>query len=237
MFDIVHDTSHGKVSERNWNNKRIVGIFSMHQLTKALFTKTRFHFSKTTNVIRNSLKAFLHRDFEGQNSSRCTKHFSRYCFRSKFVSEGRREKGTDLFVAKRCAHKSCIGTLDSTADTVAVTVAPSFKSCNGRALDRVTKQKHRPNRQEMSQKCPKIVFAAPPDNFWTFFRHFFDILSTFQFSLLSNDLLAIIQEPPSRASNLIFNAGSLFSLKPREVISSCHLKQVRHSPVSFTQKS
>ena len=54
-----------------------------------------------------------------------------------------------------------------------------FLSCNGRALDRVTTQKHRPNRQKLSKKCPKIVFSAPPDNFWTFFGHFFDIFRTF----------------------------------------------------------
>ena len=60
--------------------------------------------------------------------------------------------------------------------------------CNGRAFDRVTKQKHRPNRQKMSKKCPKIVCAVPPDNFSTFFRHFSDILSTFSSSGLSNDL-------------------------------------------------
>ena len=29
-------------------------------------------------------------------------------------------------------------------------------SCNGRALDRVTKQKHRPNRQELSKKVRKL---------------------------------------------------------------------------------
>ena len=56
--------------------------------------------------------------------------------------------------------------------------------CNGRALDRVTKQKHRPNRQKLSKKSPKIVFSAPSD----IFRHFSDILSTFPFSGLSNDL-------------------------------------------------
>ena len=42
------------------------------------------------------------------------------------------------------------------------------KGCNGRALDRVTKQKHRPNRQKLSKKCPKIVFTA----LWTIFGHF-----------------------------------------------------------------
>ena len=48
--------------------------------------------------------------------------------------------------------------------------------CNGRALDRVTKQKYRPYRQ---QQCPKIVFSAPPHNFWTCFEHFLDICRTF----------------------------------------------------------
>ena len=43
--------------------------------------------------------------------------------------------------------------------------------CNGRALDRVIKQKHRQNRQKLFKKCPKIVFSPPLDNFWTFFRH------------------------------------------------------------------
>ena len=76
--------------------------------------------------------------------------------------------------------------------------------CNGRALDRVTKQKQRPNRQKLSKKCPKIVcvqtifghfsdifstfFGQFLDIFRTFFRHFSDILSTFPFSGLSNDL-------------------------------------------------
>ena len=45
-------------------------------------------------------------------------------------------------------------------------------NCNGRPLDRVTKSKHRPNRQKMSKNCPKIVFSVPTDNFWTFFVHF-----------------------------------------------------------------
>ena len=71
------------------------------------------------------------------------------------------------------------------------------KCCNGRALDRVTKQKHRPNRQKLSTKCPKIVFSVPPDIFWTFFGHFLDIfrtfLSTFPFSGLSNDLPVTIK--------------------------------------------
>ena len=29
----------------------------------------------------------------------------------------------------------------------------------------VTKEKHRPNRQQLSEKCPKILFSAPPDGF------------------------------------------------------------------------
>ena len=49
------------------------------------------------------------------------------------------------------------------------------QGCNGRALDRVTKQQHRPNRQISSKKCPKIVFSAPLDNFSTFFEHLVDI--------------------------------------------------------------
>ena len=49
------------------------------------------------------------------------------------------------------------------------------KSCNGRALDRVTKQKHLPNRQKLSKKCPKIVFSP----FRTIFGHFLDNSSTF----------------------------------------------------------
>ena len=70
---------------------------------------------------------------------------------------------------------------------------PGKSTClvTGRALHRVIKQKHQPNRQKMSKKCLKIVFAVPPDNFWTFFGHFFDIfghLSTFPLSELSNDL-------------------------------------------------
>ena len=41
--------------------------------------------------------------------------------------------------------------------------------CNGRALDRVTKEKHRPNRQKLSKKCAKIVFFGP---LRTIFGHF-----------------------------------------------------------------
>ena len=49
-------------------------------------------------------------------------------------------------------------------------------------------EKHRPNSQKLSKKCPKIVLSAPPSNFRTFFRHFLDILSAFPFSGLSNAL-------------------------------------------------
>ena len=52
----------------------------------------------------------------------------------------------------------------------------SPKGCNGRALDRVTKQKHRPNSEKLPKKCPKMVFSAPLDNFWTFFWHIFQTL-------------------------------------------------------------
>ena len=56
----------------------------------------------------------------------------------------------------------------------------TYKSCNGRALDRVTKQKHRPNRQKMS-KIRKLCFHPLRTIFGhlsdisTFFRHFVDI--------------------------------------------------------------
>ena len=46
---------------------------------------------------------------------------------------------------------------------------------NGRALDRVTKEKHRPNRQ----KCPKIVQKLCFRPLRTIFGHFSDIFSTF----------------------------------------------------------
>ena len=59
------------------------------------------------------------------------------------------------------------------------TICWTLFTCNGRALDRVTKQKHRPNRQKLPQKCLKIVFSASLDNFRTFFGHFFDIFRTF----------------------------------------------------------
>ena len=45
-----------------------------------------------------------------------------------------------------------------------------------------TKKKHRPNRQKLSKKCPKIcAFSPPPDNFG---GHFSDILSTFSLCLV-----------------------------------------------------
>ena len=54
--------------------------------------------------------------------------------------------------------------------------------CKGRALDRVTKQKHRP----IGKNCPKNVRKLCLQPVWTifghfrtFFRHFSDILSTF----------------------------------------------------------
>ena len=58
----------------------------------------------------------------------------------------------------------------------------SSKDCNGRALDRVTKQKHGPNRQKLSKKMSKNCIFSPSGQF------FLDILSTFPFSGLSNDL-------------------------------------------------
>ena len=52
--------------------------------------------------------------------------------------------------------------------------------CNGRALDRVTKEEHRPNRRAKNcpKEGPKIVFSARP-LFWTIFGHFSDIFWTF----------------------------------------------------------
>ena len=48
----------------------------------------------------------------------------------------------------------------------------STQNCNGRALDRVAKQKHRPNRQKLSKKCPENCVFCPPGHFWTIFGHF-----------------------------------------------------------------
>ena len=63
--------------------------------------------------------------------------------------------------------------------------------CNRRALDRVTKQEHRPIGKYCPKNVRKLCFLA----LWTLlgrfsdiFRHFSDILSTFPFSGLSNDL-------------------------------------------------
>ena len=64
--------------------------------------------------------------------------------------------------------------------------ANSKNICNGRALDSVSQNKSiRPNRQKVSEKCPKMVclqLALSVDNFWTFsdifltfFGHFVDI--------------------------------------------------------------
>ena len=47
--------------------------------------------------------------------------------------------------------------------------------CNGPALDRVTRQEHRPNRQKLSKKVRKLCFQP----LWTICGHFSDILSTF----------------------------------------------------------
>ena len=73
---------------------------------------------------------------------------------------------------------SCQST-SSSCRMLSTSFAMTLLSCNRRALDRVTKQKHRPNGQKLSQKCPKIVFSVPPDNFWTFFGHLFDSFRTF----------------------------------------------------------
>ena len=68
-------------------------------------------------------------------------------------------------------------------------------ACNGRALDRLAKQKHRPNHGPMGKRCPKNVQKLCSRSLWTIFghiadicRHFSDILSTFPFSGLSKDL-------------------------------------------------
>ena len=57
-------------------------------------------------------------------------------------------------------------------------------SCNGQALDRVTKQRSRPNMQTLSRKKSKNCFQP----LRTIFGHFPDNFSTFPFSGLSNDL-------------------------------------------------
>ena len=78
----------------------------------------------------------------------------------------------------------------------------SLSYCNGRALDRVTKQKHRPNRQKLSKKMSENCVFSPSrqflghfsDNFSTFFGHFVDIpifwavptICPLQLSLVSN---------------------------------------------------
>ena len=65
----------------------------------------------------------------------------------------------------------------------------------------------------MSKNCPKIVFSAPPANFWTFcgtcFRHFSDILSTFSFSGLSNSLPATTLDGLIRANRFADSRGSI----------------------------
>ena len=56
-----------------------------------------------------------------------------------------------------------------------------------------------------SSSSSSFVFSAFSDNFRTFFRHFSDILSTFPFSGLSNDLPVTILEVNSRGNERIFN--------------------------------
>ena len=51
--------------------------------------------------------------------------------------------------------------------------------CDGRALDRVSQQKHRTTRQKLSKTCPKIVFSAPLDYFLDIFQTFFDVFRRF----------------------------------------------------------
>ena len=60
-------------------------------------------------------------------------------------------------------------------------------------------------RQKWSKKCPKIMFSAALDNYWTFFGHFSTffrdfsaILSTFRFCGLSNYLPVTTLVPISR---------------------------------------
>ena len=73
-----------------------------------------------------------------------------------------------------------------------VTKRRGLSAVTGAHWTEVTKQKHRSNRQNMSKICPKIVFFSPSGQFWdifrTFFRHLSDILSTFPFSGLFNDV-------------------------------------------------
>ena len=73
--------------------------------------------------------------------------------------------------------------------------------CNGRALDRGTKQEHRANSQKMHKKCPQAGFSDPPDNFWTFFRHFFDNFWTFYRHSLFRGCATISQTVCSRSGN------------------------------------
>ena len=60
--------------------------------------------------------------------------------------------------------------------------------CTGRALDRLTKQKHWPHRQRMSKKLSENCVFSPSGQFFKHFsdifsRHFSYILSTFPFSV------------------------------------------------------
>ena len=58
------------------------------------------------------------------------------------------------------------------------------RSSSATGLTRIVTGEHwtaLPNKStdQIGKNCPKIVFAVPRDNFWTFFRHFFDIFRTF----------------------------------------------------------
>ena len=80
---------------------------------------------------------------------------------------------------------------------------PRFSTpCNGRALDRVTRNK---SIDQIAKNCPKNVRKLCFKPLWTIFghfsdifRHFLDILSTFPFSGLSNDLPVTILPPARR---------------------------------------
>ena len=83
-----------------------------------------------------------------------------------------------------------------TRDEIVLCELVMLKDCNGRALDRVTKQKHRPNRKNCPENVRKLCVFRP---LWrTISGHFSDIFSdifrtffrTFPFSGLSNDLPA-----------------------------------------------
>ena len=85
-------------------------------------------------------------------------------------------------------------------------------------LDRVSKQKHRPNRQNLSNYFSKnCVFSAPPDNFWTFsdiFRHFSDIFRLFSdilstFPLLGCPTICLLQRNMIAEANLVISGDAM----------------------------